>query len=155
MTSRLSSRRRGYDSKWEEASAAFLRQPGHGHCSCGCGRHADMVDHRVAHKGDPVLFWSRSNWQPMNRRCNSRKAASREGGFGNPVRQAGTEIAAGVTLGHFDPADARGRDRQGPSGRRRGAQNFAESGPAAAHPETECRKGQRTATSREVSHAKR
>lgn len=43
-----------------------------------------MVDHRIAHKGDMRLFWDRSNWRPMNRRCNSRKAAATEGGFGNP-----------------------------------------------------------------------
>ena len=47
-----------------------------------------MVDHRIAHKGDRRLFWDRANWQPMNRRCNSRKAARQEGGFGNPVREA-------------------------------------------------------------------
>jgi 5-methylcytosine-specific restriction endonuclease McrA len=75
-----------------------------------------MVDHRVAHKGDPVLFWSRSNWQPMNRRCNSRKAASREGGFGNPIRrEAETEIGSGVTL-EGRPVDRRhpwNRSREG------------------------------------------
>lgn len=45
-----------------------------------------MVDHRIAHKGDMALFWNRSNWQPYNRSCNSRKAAALEGGFGNPIR---------------------------------------------------------------------
>ncbi|WP_216671362.1 hypothetical protein [Mangrovicoccus sp. HB161399] len=48
-----------------------------------------MVDHKVAHKGDKRLFWDRSNWQPMNRSCNSRKAIREEGAFGNPIRQAG------------------------------------------------------------------
>lgn len=81
----VSPRQRGYSAEWERESKAFLLQPGNGTCSCGCGRHADMVDHRIAAKGDPTLFWDRSNWQPMNRRCNSRKAASTEGGFGNPI----------------------------------------------------------------------
>lgn len=75
--------RRGYDSKWRTESAAFLALPVNRLCACGCGRAADMVDHIVAHRGDQKLFWSRSNWQPMNRRCNSRKAAAVEGGFGN------------------------------------------------------------------------
>jgi len=34
-------------------------------------------------------FWDRANWQPMNRRCNSRKAARLEGGFGNAKGKGG------------------------------------------------------------------
>ena len=83
---RGSARSRGYDSKWERESKAFLALSENRLCACGCGKPADMIDHKVAHKGDQRLFWSRSNWQPMNRRCNSRKAASSEGGFGNPMR---------------------------------------------------------------------
>lgn len=81
---RPSARQRGYTRDWETASKAFLALPGNDRCACGCGRPADMVDHRIAHKGDMRLFWDRSNWRPMNRRCNSRKAAATEGGFGNP-----------------------------------------------------------------------
>ena len=85
---RPGARRRGYDGKWEQASKAFLSRPENRYCACGCGRLADMVDHRIAHKGNQRLFWDRANWRPMNRRCNSRKAARQEGGFGNPVREA-------------------------------------------------------------------
>jgi 5-methylcytosine-specific restriction enzyme A len=85
---RPGARQRGYSASWEEASKAFLARPENRRCACGCGRIADMVDHRIAHKGDRRLFWDRANWQPMNRRCNSRKAARREGGFGNPTREA-------------------------------------------------------------------
>ena len=81
---RPAARARGYDTKWAQASAAFLALPGNELCACGCGRRADMVDHKIAHKGDRRLFWDPANWQPMNRRCNSRKAARQEGGFGNP-----------------------------------------------------------------------
>ena len=77
---------RGYDSKWRRESKAFLALPENRLCACGCGQLADMVDHKVAHKGDRHLFWDRSNWQPMARGCNSRKAVREEGGFGNPVR---------------------------------------------------------------------
>lgn len=80
---------RGYDSKWRRESKAFLALPGNQRCACGCGQAADMVDHRTAHKGDMRLFWDRSNWQPMNRRCNSRKAVAIEGGFGNPIKAGG------------------------------------------------------------------
>jgi len=48
-----------------------------------------MVDHRIAHKGDMRLFWDRSNWQPMTRACNSRKAIRYEGGFGRPINTGG------------------------------------------------------------------
>ncbi|OYX01493.1 MAG: hypothetical protein B7Z15_19570 [Rhizobiales bacterium 32-66-8] len=86
---RPSARARGYDGKWQRESKAFLALPGNQHCACGCGRSADMVDHRIAHKGDMRLFWDRSNWQPMNRRCNSRKAVAIEGAFGRPMNTGG------------------------------------------------------------------
>ena len=89
---RPSARQRGYDARWQRETAEFLALPQNRYCACGCGRRANMVDHKIAHKGDPVLFWARSNWQPMNRRCNSRKAASREGGFGNPIRTTGRAL---------------------------------------------------------------
>lgn len=82
---RPSSAERGYGSKWRRESAAFLLRPENRLCACGCGREANMVDHKRAHKGDASLFWSRSNWQPMHRSCNSKKAAAIEGGFGNPI----------------------------------------------------------------------
>ncbi len=86
--SRPTARQRGYDTRWQRETTEFLAQPQNRLCACGCGRRATMVDHKIAHKGDMWLFWDRRNWQPMNRRCNSRKAASREGGFGNPIRTA-------------------------------------------------------------------
>ncbi|MBR0764139.1 HNH endonuclease [Bradyrhizobium japonicum] len=56
---------RGYDSKWRRESTAFLAQPENRFCACGCGRLADCVDHKIPHRGDKKLFWSRSNWQPL------------------------------------------------------------------------------------------
>jgi 5-methylcytosine-specific restriction protein A len=82
---RPSARARGYTAEWYRESRAFLRLPENRLCACACGRAADMVDHRIAHKGDQRLFWDRSNWQPMARGCNSRKAIREEGAFGNPV----------------------------------------------------------------------
>lgn len=83
---RGNARQRGYDAEWERESAAFLAMPQNKFCACGCGREADMVDHKRAHKGDVKLFRDRTNWQPMNRRCNSRKTVREEGGFGKPSR---------------------------------------------------------------------
>lgn len=56
---------RGYDSKWRRESKEFLSLPQNRFCACGCGRIADCVDHKVPHRGDMKLFWSRTNWQPL------------------------------------------------------------------------------------------
>lgn len=79
-------RARGYTPEWDKASKAFLAEPGNDRC-CRCGAPSQVTDHRKAHKGDPGLFWARWNWQPMCRSCNSRKAASEEGGFGNGAKR--------------------------------------------------------------------
>ncbi|NKL78883.1 HNH endonuclease [Rhizobium leguminosarum] len=73
---------RGYDSKWRRESQVWLAALGEPLCACGCGRKANMVDHRVAAKGDEKLFWDRKNWQPYHTICNTRKAIREEGGFG-------------------------------------------------------------------------
>ena len=75
---------RGYDQRWRIESKAWLAALGAPLCACGCGRKANVVDHRVAHKGNQALFWDKTNWQPMAFSCNSRKAAKHEGGFGRP-----------------------------------------------------------------------
>ena len=79
---------RGYTDKWRAASKAFLAEPGHQTC-VSCGKPATMVDHRIPAKGDMALFWDKSNWQPMCRRCNLSKNARHEGGFGHPIRPQG------------------------------------------------------------------
>ena len=78
-TRRPSARARGYTSKWEKESKAFLALPENRFCRCGCGRLADMVDHVVPHRGDQRLFWSRSNWQPLaSSPCHSSRKQSAE-----------------------------------------------------------------------------
>jgi 5-methylcytosine-specific restriction enzyme A len=83
---RPSATARGYGPAWRKARAEFLALPDHDICACGCGRKANTVDHIKAHKGNEALFWDRSNWRPVYRDCNSRKAAQSEGAFGNPIR---------------------------------------------------------------------
>jgi 5-methylcytosine-specific restriction endonuclease McrA len=76
---RPSARERGYDTKWQKESKAYLAKPENRFCACGCGRLADMVDHIVPHRGDRKLFWSRSNWQPMaSSPCHSSKKQALE-----------------------------------------------------------------------------
>lgn len=82
---RPSARQRGYTREWQKASKAFLALPGHERCVT-CGAPATVVDHRIAHKGNHFLFWDQSNWQPMCKPCNSRKAIQHEGGFGHAIR---------------------------------------------------------------------
>lgn len=70
---------RGYDSKWQKESKAFLALPENRLCACGCGRTADMVDHIIRHGGDMKLFWSRSNWQPLaSSPCHNSRKQSQE-----------------------------------------------------------------------------
>jgi 5-methylcytosine-specific restriction protein A len=79
---RGSAHARGYNQKWRIESKRFLALPGNERCACGCGRPANVVDHKVAHKGNKALFWDKTNWQAMNVACNSRKNVRHEGGFG-------------------------------------------------------------------------
>jgi 5-methylcytosine-specific restriction endonuclease McrA len=83
---RPSAHHRGYGTRWKTEITEYLARPANKFCACGCGRRANMVHHKIAHKGDQRRFWDRSNWAPYNSRCNSRECASSEGGFGNPMR---------------------------------------------------------------------
>lgn len=86
---RGSSTARGYGAKWQAARAGFLAS--HPLCQCDdCdeGRlqltPSEVVDHKVPHGGDMVLFWDRDNWQALAKVCHDRKTATRDGGFGRP-----------------------------------------------------------------------
>ena len=46
------------------------------------GQQMAVVDHIIPHKGDKVLFWDRSNWQPLCKTCHDTKTAREDGGFG-------------------------------------------------------------------------
>lgn len=67
---------RGYNRKWVNARAAYLRT----HSLCEeCKKtdrltKAECVDHIIPHQGDMQLFWdSLYNWQALCRRCHSAK----------------------------------------------------------------------------------
>lgn len=102
---RPGSTKRGYGYRWQKASKAFLKL--HPLCQCdecktlGRVRESTVVDHKIPHKGNKVLFWDRSNWQAMAKTCHDRKTATQDGGFGNkkrdnrPENPAFTEGGAG------------------------------------------------------------
>ena len=66
---------RGYNSRWRRESKKFLQL----HPLCEeCLRHgiatpATVVDHIVPHRGDQKLFWDKSNWQALCKKCHDRK----------------------------------------------------------------------------------
>ena len=78
---RGSSAARGYGSKWRTARKEFLRaNPLCLECHRkGIPRVATVVDHVIPHKGDVGLFWDRSNWQVLCKRCHDRKTAVSDG----------------------------------------------------------------------------
>lgn len=75
---------RGYDSRWRRAREQYLKENPlcveclkEGHITP-----ATVIDHIVPHKGDPVLFWDKGNWQSLCKRHHDIKTAKEDGGFG-------------------------------------------------------------------------
>ena len=72
--------KRGYDSRWQKASRAYLQA--YPLCvSCmkrGRYTRATVVDHIVPHRGDPKLFWDRTNWQSLCKQCHDRKTMTED-----------------------------------------------------------------------------
>lgn len=65
---RPSASQRGYDNNWALARRDYL----HKHPRCAmCDAAANVVDHRIPHRGDMKLFWDKSNWQSLCSRCHS------------------------------------------------------------------------------------
>ena len=71
---------RGYGSAWRKASKQFLQA--HPLCEeCqkqGKYTKATVVDHIIAHRGDERLFWDRSNWRALCKRCHDRKTMTED-----------------------------------------------------------------------------
>lgn len=82
---RASSTERGYGYKWQKAREQFLRENPLcvQHQANGQVVRSTVVDHKIPHKGDQKLFWSRSNWQALCKPCHDEKTAREDGGFGN------------------------------------------------------------------------
>ncbi len=76
---------RGYNSKWNKERDRFLNE---NPLCVECMKEkrikpATVVDHRIPHKGDPVLFWDKTNWQGLCKKHHDIKTATEDGGFGN------------------------------------------------------------------------
>jgi 5-methylcytosine-specific restriction protein A len=67
-----SSAARGYGHKWQQAREQFLFENPlcAMHQQLGHVVEATVVDHKVPHRGDLKLFWSRSNWQTLCKQCH-------------------------------------------------------------------------------------
>ena len=77
---RPSAAKRGYGSKWQRVSKAYLRT--HPLCvKClaqGKFVTATVVDHIVPHRGDHYLMWSESNWQALCKSCHDKKTGQED-----------------------------------------------------------------------------
>ena len=86
----------GYTNEWLRASADFrARHPLCAMClERGKVTPSQCTDHVIPHRGDPVLFWSESNWQALCNPCHNgpkriieakAAAAARIGAVGKPA----------------------------------------------------------------------
>ncbi|MCP4703273.1 MAG: HNH endonuclease [candidate division Zixibacteria bacterium] len=73
-----------YGSSWQRARKSFLSQyPLCAEClKNGITKVANVVDHRIPHKGNTNLFWNVGNWNSLCYSCHNKKTA-KEGAFGN------------------------------------------------------------------------
>ena len=92
-----SAARRGYDRRWRNARATYLRT--HPLCvmceAAGRVTEATVVDHIVPHKGDSALFWDRKNWQPL---CDHHHGSAKQ-----REEQRGYSATVGPNGWPFDP----------------------------------------------------
>jgi 5-methylcytosine-specific restriction protein A len=77
---RPSAAKRGYGSKWQRVSKAYLRK--HPLCvKClaqGKFVTATVVDHIVPHRSDHYLMWSDTNWQALCKPCHDKKTGTED-----------------------------------------------------------------------------
>ena len=78
---RLTAAQRGYGYRWQKYATGFLKRNPVCviHEKAGQLVASECVDHIVAHKLDPQLFWDPENHQALCIACNSRKGAKVEG----------------------------------------------------------------------------
>ena len=77
-----------YGRRWQVLRRWYLAR--HPICECeeGCGRAAEVVDHKMPHNGNPALLYDVANLRALTKSCHDRKTAARDGGFGNPYRNS-------------------------------------------------------------------
>lgn len=66
---------KGYNSRWRKERNRYLKK--HPLCvRCLAEQKlikATVVDHKIPHRGDQVLFWDENNWQALCKACHDRK----------------------------------------------------------------------------------
>ncbi len=81
---RPSAAARGYGARWRKVRRRYLNR--HPLCvKCkeeGKVVAANVVDHIVPHRGDPVLMWDEAGFQSLCRHHHDQKTANEDGGFG-------------------------------------------------------------------------
>jgi len=85
---RASSTARGYGYQWQVERADYLiANPVCVHCrELGIIVASRVVDHITPHRGDPVLFWDRTNWQALCITCHNRWKQKMEANAPRAVR---------------------------------------------------------------------
>ena len=86
---------RGYGAEWNKQRDQFLNE---NPLCADCGKRgyivpATVVDHIIPHKGNDVLFWDQTNWQPLCESCHNRKTATEDKGgwsYQRPVSEKST-----------------------------------------------------------------
>ena len=64
---RPTAHKRGYDTRWRQLRAEFLRKHP---CCAFCGDPAEVVDHIRRHRGNPALLYNWNNLQSLCKRCH-------------------------------------------------------------------------------------
>lgn len=96
---RPSARKRGYDTRWDQASRAYLGK--HPYCAmCSAeGKQvlATVLDHITPHRGDMTLFWQRSNWAGLcdAHHSGDKQAMEATGRAGSATTTARVELVCG------------------------------------------------------------
>ncbi len=98
-TDKRTAAERGYGARWQRERLTFLAA----HPLCvmceqqGRVKAANVVDHRIPHKGDQVLFWDQSNWQSLCTAHHSgdKQAQERTGRVKRGVGPDGWPVEAG------------------------------------------------------------
>ena len=77
---RTSAHKRGYGPRWRRARLLYLTA--HPLCvmceQLGRTNPATVVDHKIPHRRDAVLFWNEANWQSLCAPCHDRHKQSQE-----------------------------------------------------------------------------
>jgi len=75
---RDSAHKRGYNRTWQKQSKVFLSQAKWCRKCMADDKYniATVVDHIIPHRRNKELFWDKTNWQALCKRCHDQKTAT-------------------------------------------------------------------------------